>query len=122
MGALGFLPPVRVGTHVIVLPEFAAKITGTCETCFFRYGSDRFLRFTEQLCSLRQPVLDEISHRGYVNARLENVQGAALADGGGCRDHFERDFCCIVVMDVLHHRLQPRLAVVEAVEVRGAGG
>ena len=101
----GFLTPVFIRTHMIMLSEFPAKIAGTCKSRFFRDGGDGFLRSMEQFGRLCQPVLNEICYRGGMNTGLKNMQCSAFADGCGRCDHIQGYFFRKMVMNVLHHSL-----------------
>ena len=58
---------------MIMLSKFPAKIAGTCKSCFFCDGRNRFLSGIELFGSLRESVLDEIRYRRNMDTRLKNV-------------------------------------------------
>ena len=97
---------------MIILPEFAAEISGACKAGLRGNDGNSLLRRVKQSGCAGEPVADKVCYRGNMNAGLEYVQGAAFAEGGGCCDHVERELFLIVVVDVLHHSLQPGLSVV----------
>ena len=79
---------VFIRTDLVAFFKFAAKITGTGETCFYGNDGDRFCCRIKKFGSLHQTVLYQVGYGRNLDAGLENLQGTAFADGSCCGNFF----------------------------------